>query len=257
MGACRDGAWLMGSICMSVVATENFYTSIACSRLAPNAAFTAMVQKLGQPAARELLRYLSSELNRLYFQMWNVAQLVLGVAALWLLAGSRKQDQAGKCILAMLAIVVLMLVYLTPAIVSLGRELDFVPRDPAPPGMSRFWVLHAAYTSLEMLKLAVGLLVAGLSRATGTGLAPSALLPERESFRVPHHEAADSHRTALGSPVADVPPRRSEVCVCTQRRSALRVDERRADPMRISTAMQRDAVTRGSRCGRLRDDSRG
>jgi hypothetical protein len=62
----------------------------------------------------------------------------------------------------MLAIVVLMLVYLTPAIVSLGRELDFVPRDPAPPGMSRFWVLHAAYTSLEMLKLAAGLLAAGL-----------------------------------------------------------------------------------------------
>jgi hypothetical protein len=62
----------------------------------------------------------------------------------------------------MLAIVVLMLVYLTPAIVSLGRELDFVPREPAPPGMSRFWVLHAAYTSLEMLKLAVGLIVAGL-----------------------------------------------------------------------------------------------
>jgi hypothetical protein len=55
-----------------------------------------------------------------------------------------------------------MLVYLTPAIVSLGRELDFVPREPAPPGMSRFWVLHAAYTSLEMLKLALGLLVAGL-----------------------------------------------------------------------------------------------
>ena len=60
----------------------------------------------------------------------------------------------------MLAIVVLMLVYLTPAIVSLGRELDFVPRDPAPPGMSRFWVLHAAYTSLEMLKLLVGAVVA-------------------------------------------------------------------------------------------------
>jgi hypothetical protein len=61
-----------------------------------------------------------------------------------------------------LAVVVLLLVYLTPAIVTLGRELDFVPRDPPPPGMSRFWVLHAAYTSMEMLKLAAGLLVCGL-----------------------------------------------------------------------------------------------
>jgi hypothetical protein len=56
----------------------------------------------------------------------------------------------------MLAIVVAMLVYLTPSIVSLGRSLDFVPRDPSPPGMQRFWMLHAAYTSLEMIKLVIG-----------------------------------------------------------------------------------------------------
>src|SRR5712691_1100635 len=62
-------------------------------------------------------------------------------------------------VVAMLASVVLMLVWLTPAIVSLGRSLDFVPRDPSPPGMQRFWVLHAAYTSLEMIKLVAGIVV--------------------------------------------------------------------------------------------------
>ena len=68
----------------------------------------------------------------------------------------------------MLAIVALMLVYLTPAIVTLGRSLDFVPRQPAPPGMSRFWILHAAYTSLEMLKLAIGIAIAAtLAKAVG------------------------------------------------------------------------------------------
>jgi hypothetical protein len=185
------GAWLMGSICTSVVATENFYTVDRLLAASPAPAFTSMVQKLGQPAARELLRYLSSELNRLYFQMWNVAQLVLGVAMLWLLAGPREQDPAyvprsdrdttdvaeagprasglrragpfgpaGKSVIVMLVIVVLMLAYLTPAIVSLGRDLDFVPRDPPPPGMSRFWVLHAVYTSLEMIKLLLGAVVA-------------------------------------------------------------------------------------------------
>jgi hypothetical protein len=158
------GVWLMGSICMSTVATQNFYTD---DRLIADqhGAFAAMVQKLGQPAAREFLRYLSSELNRLYFQVWNITQIALGVAALWLLAGSGRAGPLGlarKVILAMLAVVVLMLVYLTPAIITLGRELDFVPRDPAPPGMSRFWVLHAAYTSLEMLKLAAGLVAAAL-----------------------------------------------------------------------------------------------
>jgi hypothetical protein len=67
-----------------------------------------------------------------------------------------------------------MLVYLTPAIVTLGRSLDFVPRDPAPPEMSRFWILHAAYTSLEMLKLVVGVLVAAsLAKHRGTQLPSS------------------------------------------------------------------------------------
>jgi hypothetical protein len=41
----------------------------------------------------------------------------------------------------MLALVAAMLVCLSPQIVSLGRSLDFVPRDPAPPGLRRFWIL--------------------------------------------------------------------------------------------------------------------
>ena len=168
------GAWMMGSIAMSVVATENFYTIDRLLDSSSNAVFSSTVRTLGRPATRELLRYLSSELNRLYFQMWNGAQLVLGGVALWLVGTSaakasrdaeaglraRVSEPAALGIVAMLAIVVLMLGYLTPAIVSLGRELDFVPREPPPPGMSRFWVLHAAYTSLEMIKLLVGAVVA-------------------------------------------------------------------------------------------------
>lgn len=159
------GAWLAGTVCMSIVATENFYTIDRLLAGSPSGAFTAAVQQLGPPQTRDLLRYLSSELNRLYFQMWNIAQLVLGVLVLWLVAGSSQQDAASsrravRGVIAMLAIVVAMLVWLTPSIVSLGRSLDFVPRDPAPPGMQRFWVLHAAYTSLELLKLLLGIVIA-------------------------------------------------------------------------------------------------
>ena len=61
------GAWTMGSICMSIVATENFYTIDRLLETSTNAEFYAAVQKLGHGPARDLLRYLSSELNRLYF----------------------------------------------------------------------------------------------------------------------------------------------------------------------------------------------
>jgi hypothetical protein len=162
------GMWIMGSICMSVVATENFYTIDRLLETSPNVEFHRSVQQLGHAPARDLLRYLSSELNRLYFRTWNVVQLVLGGLALWLVARfavpsapqSALRRRALWGIAAMLGVVVLMLVYLTPQIVSLGRSLDFVPRDPAPPGMQTFWILHAAYTSLEMLKLLTGLVVA-------------------------------------------------------------------------------------------------
>jgi hypothetical protein len=152
------GAWMMGTICVSIVATENFYTIDRLLASRDSAAFGTAVDRLGAAPARDLLRYLSSELNRLYFQMWNVGQIVLGVGVWWLIRGSDRT--VVRSVLVMLVLVGLMLAWLTPAIVTLGRSLDFVPRDPAPPGMQRFWILHAAYTSLEMLKLAMGLFVA-------------------------------------------------------------------------------------------------
>jgi hypothetical protein len=152
------GAWIAGSICMSVVATENFYTIDRLLAARANPAFASAVDRLGSVDARDLLRHLSSELNRLYFQLWNGAQIVIGGFVLWAIAGSPKSVKRG--VIVMLAIVAVMLLYLTPSIVTLGRSLDFVPREPAPPGMSRFWVLHAAYTSLEMIKLVLSVIVA-------------------------------------------------------------------------------------------------
>ena len=162
------GMWVMGSICMSVVATENFYTIDRLLDTSANVEFHRNVQMLGHSPARDLLRYLSSELNRLYFQMWNITQLVLGGLVLWLIARppagpephGPQRRLALWAVAAMLGVVVVMLAYLTPQIVSLGRSLDFVPRNPAPPGMQKFWILHAAYTSLEMLKLLGGFVVA-------------------------------------------------------------------------------------------------
>jgi hypothetical protein len=157
------GAWLAGSICTSVVATENFYTIDRLLAERANPTFALVVDRIGAPQARDLLRYLSSELNRLYFRLWNLAQIALGLCVLWLTVGSTKPEgvsaRARSGVIVMLGVVVVMLVWLTPTIVTLGRSLDFVPREPPPPGMQRFWILHATYTSLEMLKLVVGLLV--------------------------------------------------------------------------------------------------
>src|SRR3989442_13334102 len=80
------GAWLMGTICMSIVATENFYTIDRLLADRANPAFASAVDRLGSPTGRDLLRYLSSELNRLYFQIWKITQLALGGLAFLLRA---------------------------------------------------------------------------------------------------------------------------------------------------------------------------
>jgi hypothetical protein len=166
------GGWVAGLIAMSVVATENFYTVDRLLAARQNPAFALLVDRLGAPQTRDLLRYLSSELNRLYFQSWNVMQIALGALALWLLAGFERQDpavtrtetrqssararSAARGVWLMLLLAVVITVWPTPAIVTLGRSLDFVPRDPPPPGLQRFWILHATYTALELMKLVAG-----------------------------------------------------------------------------------------------------
>lgn len=153
---CAMGAWLAGTIFVSIVAVENFYTIDRLLAASPNDTFHSLVARLGHSESRDLLRYLSSELNRLYFQVWNVMQLALGLLVLWLLMHQPVPGKARLAVAGMLAAVVVMVGWLTPAIASLGRSLDFVPRDPSPPGMNRFWILHGAYTLLELLSLAAG-----------------------------------------------------------------------------------------------------
>jgi len=65
LGVGRDGRVADGTICMSIVATENFYTIDRLLADRANPAFASAVDRLGSPTGRDLLRYLSSELNRL------------------------------------------------------------------------------------------------------------------------------------------------------------------------------------------------
>jgi hypothetical protein len=153
------GVWLTGTIAMAVVATENFYTIDRLLEARPNQAFAADIDKLGHDATRELLRYLSSELNRLYFRFWNLAQLAVGVVALWLVVKLPAATKPKWWIVWMLAIVLFLTVLITPSILSVGRSIDFVPRDPPPQGLRAFGLLHATYTVLDGLMLILGIMV--------------------------------------------------------------------------------------------------
>lgn len=146
------GAWMMGSLVLLVVAPTNFRLIDELLARSENASFRGLVEHVGHDPARELLRYLSSELNRKFFMLWNVAQLAIAIA---LVAFSRTLPGGRRVRSALLAAValVLLLLVLQPMITSLGRALDFVPREPPPPELARFQMLHVAYTVIELVKL--------------------------------------------------------------------------------------------------------
>jgi hypothetical protein len=143
---------------MAVVATVNFYTIDPLLQARPNPTFVADVEKLGHDEARALLYYFSSEVNRLFFQYWNIAQLAVGILALWLITKVPGAEKAKWQVVAMLAIVLFLTVLITPRIVSVGRSIDFVPRVPPPDGLRTFGLLHATYTVFDAVLLILGIL---------------------------------------------------------------------------------------------------
>jgi hypothetical protein len=149
------GAWLIGTIVVGFIAAENFWIIDRLLVTSLNPAFHKDVGLLPAGEARAMLRYLVSEQNRFYFVWWGWAEIILGLASL-LMALRSKNGRMAAGFALMLAITVAMQIYLTPRIVEVGRALDFVPRDPAPPQLATFGMLHAAYSTLDLIKLFVG-----------------------------------------------------------------------------------------------------
>src|ERR1700687_2598923 len=84
------GALLTGSLFMAFVATGNFQTVSEILKSPPPQA-DKMIKVLGDENARLLLRYLAGEENRLFFQTWEIAELVLGLLlAVLFLAGNKR-----------------------------------------------------------------------------------------------------------------------------------------------------------------------
>jgi len=118
------GCWILGSLFMIFVATQNFATVDRVLAAPPQEA-AQVFQTLGPDNARLLLRYLAGEENRLFFTTWEFAQIALGalVTAILLLATTRRV-LAG--ITGVTLIVVLFQRFrVTPEMIALGRMVDF------------------------------------------------------------------------------------------------------------------------------------
>jgi hypothetical protein len=149
--------WIGLTLAMWFVATRSFRT---VDRLLsqPEPEFTRTIQPLGPDQTRILLRHLASEINRTLFGAYGWAQILLGVSLVLLLWRQAPRDTVGFALAwVMLGLAVILTFIIQPSIVSIGRTIDFVPRQPAPPAMRRFWMLHGAFTGLDGVKCLAGL----------------------------------------------------------------------------------------------------
>jgi hypothetical protein len=163
------GVWLAGTLLLGGVASENFFMIDHLLATGSHASFQRDAAQLGRGEARVMLRYVSSELNRFYFDVWGWFELGLGAVILLLAIRGLGQRRFRAGFAAMLALTAVMLFYITPRITVVGRSLDFVPRDPPPPSLAAFGILHAAYSVLDLMKLLIGIWMAvGLIRSEKT-----------------------------------------------------------------------------------------
>jgi hypothetical protein len=151
------GIWLGWTVAMWFAATRSFRT---VDRVLENPVpeFKQTLAPLGDGQARTILRHLASEINRTYFGTYGWAQLLLGailLALLWYEA--RRASLAVILACVMFGLVIILTALVQPMIVSVGRSIDFLPRNPEPPQMARFWMLHGAFTGLDGVKLFAGL----------------------------------------------------------------------------------------------------
>jgi hypothetical protein len=151
------GAWIMSTLCMWFAATRSFATvESVLKRAEPQ--FVETTKPLAEGSTRVVLRYMASEINRSLF--WGYGALQIGLGAILFLIVLRQTPRHTLDIgltAVMLVLAVVLTVVLTPLIVSVGRSIDFLPRNPPPPQMPRFWMLHGAFTSLDGLKLLAGM----------------------------------------------------------------------------------------------------
>lgn len=154
------------TVFMWMVAAKNF-AIVERILESPAEGFAATVSSLSPEELRLALRYQASEVNRLFFEGWGMLQPPLALLVMLLAWRSGNSRLIVAVTAAMLLITVFLQLYVVPETVRLGRLLDFVPREPAPPEAAPFWRLHHTYTGLDMLKFVLGLTVFGAQLKRG------------------------------------------------------------------------------------------
>ena len=149
------GGWLFATLFMMGVAIGNFKV-LKPEALPKTEVVYAAIPIEDRPLA---LKYAANELNRVYFKIYNRVQLGLAALAALLCFSLARPGWSGRAVrwvlLLCLALCLAFELYFIPTIIELGREIELMPRDPMPPEVKRFFMIHGINNVLELLKAAL------------------------------------------------------------------------------------------------------
>ena len=125
------GAWIMGSLFMIYVATQNFQ----------------MADSLSTTGGHAILREMAGRLNQLFFVKWELAELALGIAIAALAWFGMRSLLTSALAAVPLALVAVQHFFVTPRMLTLSAQLDTAALA------NEFGRLHAMYGISEVVKL--------------------------------------------------------------------------------------------------------
>jgi len=155
------GAWIAGCVLIAYVAIFNL-RSVGNMQRTTQPAAVKIINSLGDEQTRLIMRYHAAEINRGLFRNWEKAQFAIGLLLfLCLFLGTDRRVFPLILCGIMFAMVVFQFSGVEKELTYRGRETDFPPLNTDFGAQQRVWALHQIYVSVECVKLAAGLVLAG------------------------------------------------------------------------------------------------
>ena len=155
------GAWLMASLTIAYMATQNF-AEVERVLATPPSAIVKDIDELGHDITRQLLRYQVAEANRFIFETWGIIQVGMGGAFLSSVLITAHRSKFLIISAAVMAVIALIQTfYILPSLASLGRAIDFLPLNANSPERDSHRSFHVMYQVLDILKLMLGIAASG------------------------------------------------------------------------------------------------
>ncbi len=151
------GLWLGCTLFMGWVAMHDMASADETMKLTDRQ-FQREVKEVGFERVKVLLRFEAAELNRHYIYYWGWAQLLLALLVLVILLDATSGNRFTLIVMTAILLVLLVQHFLVqPAVVELGRGLDFVMTDQMPEERRAFRTYFNYSAALDAIKL--GLLI--------------------------------------------------------------------------------------------------